>query len=122
MGEWQSISTHDPFALVTLWLVILFRVRRRRQSPWWQIGFLLTGVEAALATMRAIAPVPASSIEILAPGHLRGLVSAMASGPGPSSLGTEARCALVPTGSPMGTALVERIGWSDRQGHSASTC
>ena len=58
VGEWQATSVHDPFAVVTLamyGLVILSWVRRRRQPPWWQIGLLLVGIAATLATMRTIA-------------------------------------------------------------------
>src|SRR5450631_18798 len=58
VAEWQSTSTHDPFAIVTLsmlGLVILSWVRRRRQPPWWQIGLLVTGVAATLAATRTIA-------------------------------------------------------------------
>ena len=58
VAEWQSTSTHDPFAIVTLsmlGLVILSWVRRRRQPPWWQIGLLATGVAATLAATRTIA-------------------------------------------------------------------
>jgi len=58
VGEWQSTSVHDPFAVVTLamlGLVVLSWVRGRRQPPWWQIGFLLMGVVATLATTRTIA-------------------------------------------------------------------
>ena len=58
VGEWQSTSVHDPFAVVTLamlGLVILSWVRLGRQPPWWQIGLLLTGVAATLATTRTIA-------------------------------------------------------------------
>src|SRR5450759_2856877 len=58
VGEWQSTSIHDPFAVVTLTmfgLVILSWVRSRRQPPWWQIGLLLTGVAATLAATRTIA-------------------------------------------------------------------
>jgi hypothetical protein len=58
VGEWQPTSVRDPFAVVTLamlGLVILSWVRRRRQPPWWQIGFLLTGVAATLAATRTIA-------------------------------------------------------------------
>jgi hypothetical protein len=58
VGEWQSTSAHDPFAVVTLvmfGLVILSWVRLGRRPPWWQIGFVLTGVAATLATTRTIA-------------------------------------------------------------------
>jgi hypothetical protein len=58
VGEWQSTSVHDPFAVITLamlGLVILSWVRLRRQPPWWQIGLLLTGVAATLAMERTIA-------------------------------------------------------------------
>jgi hypothetical protein len=58
VGEWQSTSAQDPFAVVTLAMfavVVLSWVRRRRQPPWWQIGLLLTGIVATLATMRTIA-------------------------------------------------------------------
>ena len=58
VGEWQSTSVHNPFAVVTLamfGLVILCWVRSRRQPPWWQIGLLLTGVAATLAATRTIA-------------------------------------------------------------------
>jgi hypothetical protein len=58
VGEWQSTSVHDPFAVVTLamlGLVVLSWVRLRRQPPWWQIGLLFTGVVATLATTRTIA-------------------------------------------------------------------
>jgi hypothetical protein len=58
VGEWQSTSARDPFAMITLAmlaLVVLAWVRRRRQPPWWQIGLLLMAVGATLATMRTIA-------------------------------------------------------------------
>src|ERR1035437_3209454 len=58
VAEWQATSVHNPFAVVTLsmlGLVILSWVRRRRQPPWWQIGFLMTGVAATLAATRTIA-------------------------------------------------------------------
>jgi hypothetical protein len=57
IGEWQSTSAHDPFAILTLGmlgLVILSWVRLGRQPPWWQIGLLLTGVVATLAATRTI--------------------------------------------------------------------
>jgi hypothetical protein len=55
--EWQSTSAHNPYAIVTLamlGMVILSWVRRGRQPPWWQIGFLLTAVVATLAATRTI--------------------------------------------------------------------
>jgi hypothetical protein len=58
VGEWQSTSVRDPFAVVTLamlGLVVLSWVRLGKQPPWWQIGFLLTGVAATLAATRTIA-------------------------------------------------------------------
>jgi hypothetical protein len=58
VGEWQSTSARDPFAVVTLamlGLVILAWARLGRRPPWWQIGLLLTGVAATLAATRAIA-------------------------------------------------------------------
>jgi hypothetical protein len=58
VGEWQSTSARNPFALVTLVmlaLVILSWVRLRRQPPWWQVGFLVMGLAATLATTRTIA-------------------------------------------------------------------
>ena len=58
VAEWQSTSTHDPFAIVTLsmlGLVVLSWVRRRRRPPWWQIGLLATGVAVTLAATRTIA-------------------------------------------------------------------
>jgi hypothetical protein len=58
VGEWQSTSVHDPFAIVTLamlGLVLLSWVRLGRQPPWWQIGLWLTAVAATLATMRTVA-------------------------------------------------------------------
>ena len=58
VGEWQSTSVHNPFAVVTLamlGLVLLSWFRMGRQPPWWQIGLLLTGVVATLAMTRTIA-------------------------------------------------------------------
>jgi len=58
VGEWQSTSVRDPFAVVTLamlGLVILSWVRLGRRPLWWQIGLLLTGVGATLAMTRTIA-------------------------------------------------------------------
>ena len=58
VGEWQSTSVHDPFAVVTLamlGLVMLSWFRLGRRPPWWQIGLLLTGVAATLAMTRTIA-------------------------------------------------------------------
>jgi hypothetical protein len=58
VGEWQSTSARDPFAVVTLTmfgLVILAWVRLGRRPPWWQIGLLLTGIAATLAATRTIA-------------------------------------------------------------------
>ena len=58
VGEWQSTSVHNPFALVTLamlGLVMLSWVRLGRRPHWWQIGLLLTGVAATLAMSRTIA-------------------------------------------------------------------
>jgi len=58
VGEWQSTSVHDPFAVVTLAmlaLVLLSWVRLERRPPYWQIGLLLTGVAATLAMSRTIA-------------------------------------------------------------------
>ena len=57
VGEWQSTSVHDPFAIVTLamlGLVILSWVRLRWPAPWWQVSLLLTGVAATLAATRTI--------------------------------------------------------------------
>jgi hypothetical protein len=57
IAEWQSTSSHDPFAIVTLvmlGLVILSWVRLGRQPPWWQVGLLLTAVAATLAATRTI--------------------------------------------------------------------
>jgi len=57
VGEWQSTSFHDPFALATLSmlaLVVLCWVRLGRTPPWWQIGLLLTGAVATLAALRTI--------------------------------------------------------------------
>jgi hypothetical protein len=210
VGEWQATSVHNPFAVVTLamfGLVILSWVRLGRRPPWWQIGFLLTGVASTLATTRTIAvgaviaapllaqeiqllrgrPVPTTTrrsrsawaalilialvaaaplsaaraqnpaavplrltpqlsaipsgtvvlaegdvsgwlfwsepgvrpvldprIEIYSPAHIRAFVSTMAAGPGWRQFVTRtaARSALVLTGSPIATALVERAGWS----------
>ena len=210
VAEWQSTSARNPYALVTLamlGLVILSWVRSRRQPPWWQIGFLLTGVAATLAATRTIAvgaviaapllaqeiqlfrgrpvvvrtrrsrsawaalilialvaaaplsaaraqnpvavpqrlqpqlaaipsgtvvlaqgdvsgwlfwadpgvkPVLDPRIEIYPAAHIRAFVSAMAAGPGWEQFvdRTGARYALVLTGSPIATALVERAGWS----------
>jgi len=58
VGEWQSTSVHDPYAVVTLVmlaLVILSWVRMGRRPFWWQVGLLLTGVAATLAMSRTIA-------------------------------------------------------------------
>jgi hypothetical protein len=58
VGEWQSTSARDPFAVVTLTmfaLVILAWARLGRRPPWWQIGLLLTGIAATLAATRTIA-------------------------------------------------------------------
>ena len=58
VGEWQSTTIHDPFALLTLamlGLVILSLIRLGRRPPWWQVGLLLTGVAATLAMTRTIA-------------------------------------------------------------------
>ena len=58
VGEWQSTSVHDPFAVVTLvmlGLVMLSWFRLGRRPPWWQIGLLLTGVAATLVMTRTIA-------------------------------------------------------------------
>jgi hypothetical protein len=58
VGEWQSTSLRDPFAVVTLAmlaLVFLSWLRMGRRPPWWQIGFALTGVVATLTTTRTIA-------------------------------------------------------------------
>jgi hypothetical protein len=210
VGEWQAASVHDPFAVVTLTmfgLVILSWFRSRRQPPWWQISFLLTGVAATLTATRTIAvgaviaapllaqeiqlyrgrPVVAPSrrsrsawaalmvialmvaaplsaaraqspvglpqrltpqlsaipsgtvvlaqggisgwlswadpgvkpvldprIEIYPPAQLRAFASALAAGPGWRQFvsRTGARYALLLSGSPLATALVERAGWS----------
>jgi len=208
--EWLPTSARDPFAVVTLTmlgLVILAWVRLGRRPPWWQIGFLLTGVAATLVTTRTIAvgallaaPLLAHEIQlyrarplrvatrqarrawvaliliallaavplsaaraqdpvavpqalkpqlslipsgtiVLAEGdisgwlfwadpqvrpvfdprvesysapYIRTFVSAMAAAPGWRQFvdRTGARYALVVTGSPIATALVERAGWS----------
>lgn len=58
VGEWQSTSIHNPFAVVTLamlGLVLLAWVRLRRRPGWWEIGLLLTGVIATLAMTRTVA-------------------------------------------------------------------
>lgn len=210
VGEWQSTSVHNPFAMVTLamlGLVILSWVRRRRRPPWWQIGLLLMGVTATLATTRTIAagaviaapllaheiqlyrgrPVVATTrrsrvawaalilvallaaaplsaaraqnpvavpqrltpqlsaipsgtvvltqgdiggwlfwadpgvkpvldprIEIYPPAYIRALATTLAAGPGWRQYvdRSGARYALLLTGSPIATALVERAGWS----------
>ncbi len=210
VAEWQSTSARNPYALVTLamlGLVILSWVRSHRQPPWWQIGFLITGIAATLAATRTIAvgaviavpllaheiqlfcgrpvvvrtqrsrsawaalilvallaaaplssaraqnpvavplrlqpqlaaipsgtvvfaqgdisgwlfwadpgvkPVLDPRIEIYPPAHIRAFVSAMAAGPGWRQFvdRTGARYALVPIGSPIATALVERAAWS----------
>ena len=59
-------------------------------------------------------PVLDPRIEISSPQHVRAFVSAMAAGPGWRQFvdRTGARYALVPSGSPIATALVERAGWS----------
>jgi hypothetical protein len=58
VGEWQSTSVHNPFAVLTLTmlgLVMLSWFRMGRKPPWWQIGLLLTAVAATLAMTRMIA-------------------------------------------------------------------
>jgi hypothetical protein len=58
VGEWQSTSVHNPFAVVTLamlGMVTLSWVRLGRRAPWWQIGLMLTAVAATLAMTRTIA-------------------------------------------------------------------
>lgn len=58
VGEWQSTSVHNPFAMVTLamlGLIILSWVRLSRKPEWWQIGLVLTGLAATLAMTRTIA-------------------------------------------------------------------
>lgn len=58
VGEWQSTSIHDPFAVLTLamlGMVMLSWFRMGRKPPWWQIGLLLAGVAATLAMTRTIA-------------------------------------------------------------------
>jgi hypothetical protein len=57
VAEWQATSVQDPYAIITLSmfaLVVLSWVRLRRQPPWWQIAFLLTGLIATLAAIRTI--------------------------------------------------------------------
>ena len=58
VGEWQSTSVHNPFAVLTLamlGLVLLSWFRMGRRPPWWQIALLLTGVAATLVMTRTIA-------------------------------------------------------------------
>ena len=58
VGEWQSTSIQNPFALLTLTmlaLVLLSWFRMGRKPQWWEIGFLLTGLIATLAMTRTIA-------------------------------------------------------------------
>ena len=58
VGEWQSTSVHNPFAVVTLamlGLVILSWFRMGRKPLWWQVGLLLTSLVATLAMTRTIA-------------------------------------------------------------------
>ena len=61
-----------------------------------------------------VKPVLDPRIEIYPPAHIHAFVSAMAAGPGWRKFvdRTGARYALVITGSPIATALVERAGWS----------
>jgi hypothetical protein len=61
-----------------------------------------------------VKPVLDPRIEIYPPAHVRTFVSAMAAGPGWRQFvdRTGARYALVLTGSPIATALLERAGWS----------
>jgi hypothetical protein len=61
-----------------------------------------------------VKPVLDPRIEIYPAAHIRAFISAMAAGPGWAQFvdRTEARYALVPTGSPIATALVERAGWA----------
>lgn len=61
-----------------------------------------------------VRPVLDPRIEIYPPAHIRGFVSAMAARPGWRQFvdRTGAGYALVLTGSPIATALVERAGWS----------
>jgi len=62
----------------------------------------------------SVRPVLDPRIEIYSPAHVRSFVSAMAAGPGWKQFvhRTGARYALVPSGSPIATALVERAAWS----------
>jgi hypothetical protein len=58
VGEWQSTSIHNPFAVLTLTmlaLVLLSWFRMGRKPQWWEIGLLLTGLIATLAMTRTIA-------------------------------------------------------------------
>ena len=58
VGEWQSTSIRNPFAVLTLamlGLVLLSWFRSERRPPWWQVLLLLTGVAATLAMTRTIA-------------------------------------------------------------------
>jgi hypothetical protein len=61
-----------------------------------------------------VKPVLDPRIEIYPAAHIRAFVSAMAAGPGWEQFvdRTRARYALVPAGSPIATALVERAGWT----------
>jgi len=61
-----------------------------------------------------VKPVLDPRIEIYPAAHVRAFVSAMAAGPGWRQFvnRTAARYALVLTGSPIATALVERAGWA----------
>jgi len=62
----------------------------------------------------SVRPVLDPRIEIYSPAHVRSFVSTMAAGPGWKQFvhRTGARYALVPSGSPIATALVERAAWS----------
>jgi hypothetical protein len=61
-----------------------------------------------------VKPVLDPRVEIYSAAHVRAFVSTMAAGPGWQQFvdRTGARYALVLTGSPIATALVERAGWS----------
>ena len=58
VGEWQSTSIHNPFAVLTLamlGLVLLSWFRLGRKPPWWQVLLLLAGIAATLVMTRTIA-------------------------------------------------------------------
>jgi hypothetical protein len=61
-----------------------------------------------------VKPVLDPRVEIYPPAHLRAFASAMAAGPGWRQFvsRTGARYAILLSGSPLATALVERAGWS----------